>query len=142
MKSRNLFQYFGDCVTKDYFNFRGRARRMEFWSCWLISILITIASIAIGNMMGPKDMYGNGSYSWIAFFPALLSFIPLLAAGTRRMHDLGKSGTMLLVYFIPVIGGFWVLILLLTDGQQGPNRYGQNPKAPLVEDEINLIGEE
>jgi uncharacterized membrane protein YhaH (DUF805 family) len=142
MKKRNLFQYFSDCVTRDYFNFSGRARRMEFWSYWLIYILITIGTSVLADTFGTQDLIGGNEQLWVIFIPILLGFIPLLAAATRRMHDLGKSGTMLLVYLIPFIGGLWLLILLLSDGQDGTNRYGQNPKAPAIPDEINLIGVE
>jgi uncharacterized membrane protein YhaH (DUF805 family) len=142
MESRNFFQYFGDCITKDYFNFSGRARRMEFWSYWLQFFLLTLFTVILVDLFDTEDMMGDNSNGWIIAIPILAGFIPLLAVATRRMHDLGKSGTMLIVYFIPLIGGFWVLILLLSDGQQGINRYGQNPKAPLIEDEINLIGQE
>jgi uncharacterized membrane protein YhaH (DUF805 family) len=58
------------------------------------------------------------------------------------MHDIGKSGTTLLVYFIPVIGGIWLLVLLSTDSQKGANKHGPNPKNPIIENELDLIGSE
>jgi uncharacterized membrane protein YhaH (DUF805 family) len=58
----------------------------------------------------------------------LVTFIPNLAVIVRRMHDQDKSGWWFLVGFIPFIGGIWLLILYLTDGTPGPNRYGPDPK--------------
>lgn len=48
--------------------------------------------------------------------------IPSIAVGVRRMHDVGKSGWILL---IPIYN----LILSLTEGTKGENEYGANPKA-------------
>jgi uncharacterized membrane protein YhaH (DUF805 family) len=30
---------------------------------------------------------------------------------------------------VPFIGGIWLLVLLATDGTQGDNQFGRNPKA-------------
>ena len=46
----------------------------------------------------------------------------------RRLHDIGKSGWMLFVILIPIIGAIWLLVLLVTDGKPGDNIYGNNPK--------------
>jgi len=46
----------------------------------------------------------------------------------RRLHDIGKSGWMVLIAFIPLIGVFWLLFLLVTDSSPGENQYGKNPK--------------
>lgn len=54
-----------------------------------------------------------------------------LAVGVRRMHDVGKSGWFLL---IPI----YSLILAVTEGEKGTNRYGKDPKSPG--DEVNEIG--
>lgn len=54
-------------------------------------------------------------------------FIPCLAVGCRRLHDIGKSGWWWLFGLIPVIG----LLLLCDwchDTSPGENRFGPNPK--------------
>jgi uncharacterized membrane protein YhaH (DUF805 family) len=45
------------------------------------------------------------------------------------MHDIGKSGWMLLVALIPLVGSIWLLVLLASNGNQGDNAYGADPKA-------------
>ena len=52
----------------------------------------------------------------------LAVLIPSIAVGVRRMHDVGKSGWFLL---IPIYN----LILACTDGVNGDNEYGADPKA-------------
>jgi len=58
----------------------------------------------------------------------LVLFIPGLAVAVRRLHDIGKSGWMILIALIPVIGAIWILVLMLTDSKLGKNQYGENPK--------------
>ena len=55
-------------------------------------------------------------------------FIPGLAVMVRRLHDVGKSGWMYFIVFIPIVGVIWLMVLLLTDSDAGENQYGQNPK--------------
>jgi len=73
-----------------------------------------------GNVdLSPGPLYG---------IYALILFIPGLAVVIRRLHDIGKSGWMILVTLIPLIGAIWILVLMLTDSNPGENQYGENPK--------------
>jgi uncharacterized membrane protein YhaH (DUF805 family) len=60
--------------------------------------------------------------------------VPSLAVGVRRLHDISKSGWLLLVGLIPFVG-FIVLIVWFVPGQRpGPNEHGPSPKgAPMQE---------
>ncbi|MEO8772218.1 MAG: DUF805 domain-containing protein [Ferruginibacter sp.] len=112
-------------VLKKYAEFNGRARRSEYWYFTLVSLLISIVLILVGNNMGNK--YLENIYS-------LAVLIPSIAVGVRRMHDVGKSGWYLL---IPIYN----LILACTDGQVGNNEYGPDPKRPELVDDIDQIGQ-
>jgi uncharacterized membrane protein YhaH (DUF805 family) len=72
-----------------------------------------------------------GSFGIPALLLALWSlaiFIPNLAVIVRRLHDQDKSGWWFFIGFVPIIGGIWLLILYLTDGTPGTNRFGTDPK--------------
>jgi len=51
-----------------------------------------------------------------------------LAVAVRRLHDVGKSGWMILVALIPIVGAIWLIVLMVTDSIPGENQYGPNPK--------------
>ena len=74
---------------------------------------------------------------YFIYFAAV--FIPTLAVTARRLHDMGKSGTWFFIYFVPLIGGIWLLVLLFSDSQPGMNKWGYNPKEE-GRDEISEIG--
>ncbi|TMM56249.1 DUF805 domain-containing protein [Maribacter algarum] len=113
-------------VLKQYADFKGRARRKEYWMFFLFNIIISygITFIALGLEM-PELSIVSTIYS-------LAVLIPGIAVGVRRMHDVGKSGWYLL---IPI----YSLILACTDSEEGPNKWGPNPKNPNTElDDIGV----
>jgi len=54
----------------------------------------------------------------------LATLLPGIGVAIRRMHDVGKSGWFML---IPIYN----LILAFTEGDKGPNEYGEDPKANM-----------
>ena len=106
-------------VLKQYADFGGRARRKEYWMFFLFNIVFA----SILGFIDAQTGFGvlGGLYS-------LAILIPGLAVSVRRLHDIGKSGWMLLILLIPIIGAIWLLVLMASDSQQGTNKWGQNPK--------------
>jgi len=49
--------------------------------------------------------------------------------GVQRLHDMGWSGWLMLLYLVPVIGTLFPLVVLLMPGNEGPNRFGP-PQPP------------
>ena len=115
---------------KQYADFRGRARRKEYWMFTLFNIIFAIVAMLIDNVVGtvsPELGYGVFYVLYV-----LAMFIPGLAVSVRRLHDVGKSGWMILIALIPLIGVIWLLVLMVTDSNPGENEYGQNPKDVTV----------
>lgn len=71
---------------------------------------------------------GDLTYGVFYFLYGLTVLIPGLAVAVRRLHDIGKSGWMILITIIPLIGAIWLLVLLMTDSNPGENEYGHNRK--------------
>ena len=113
-------------VLKDYALFTGRARRKEYWMFTLFNLIFYAIAIALDNLLGTA-IEGIG-YGLFYILYALGVLIPSIAVAVRRLHDVGKSGWMLLIGFIPLIGAIWLLVLFVTDSHPGENEYGPNPK--------------
>ena len=105
---------------KKYVDFSGRARRTEYWMFVIFNLL---ASIAIGFVDGLLGACGAlcGLY-------ALAALLPSFAVLVRRLHDTGRSGWMMLIALIPIIGAIVLLVFLCCDSKPGDNRFGPNPK--------------
>lgn len=117
-------------VLKQYADFSGRARRTEYWMFTLFNIIIMIIAAVIDNVTGLTA--GKLPYGVFYFLYALAVLIPGLAVSVRRLHDVGKSGWMILIALIPLIGAIWLLVLMFTDSNAGDNQYGANPKTVII----------
>ncbi len=117
-------------VLKNYAGFSGRARRKEYWMFTLFNMIFVIVAMILDNVLGIAiEGMGYGPIYGLYF---LAIIIPGLAVTVRRLHDVGKSGWMYLIIFIPIIGVIWLLVLLATDSNLGENQYGANPKGVSV----------
>lgn len=113
---------------KKYANFKGRAMRREFWYFALFVWGINTICFIIIALLSDKDNYG--CISIVSIFCALFilsTAIPLLAVGTRRLHDIGKSGWYQLFYLVPYIGCFYLWYLWAKEGESD-NKYGKDPE--------------
>ena len=106
-----------------YFDFRSRSTRAEYW-WWLLFVILTQQALNVVNIR-------------IGILFGLAVLIPGLALGTRRLHDINKSGWWLLMWFgiflirfgIFLIAPVIVLIVWHTKpSDEGTNKYGPDPR--------------
>lgn len=113
-------------ALNQYADFNGRARRKEYWMFFLFNMVFATVALLIDIAAGTANLdSGSGVFQGIY---SLAVLIPGLAVGVRRLHDVGKSGWMLLIALIPIIGAIWLLVLMVTDSKEGTNKWGENPK--------------
>ena len=113
-------------VLKKYADFSGRARRKEYWMFALFNVVFLFIAVGLDNILGVA--IPNVGYGLFYILYVLAVLVPSLAVSVRRLHDVGKSGWMILISFIPIVGGIWLLVLTVTDSTPGENQYGANPK--------------
>lgn len=135
-----------------YADFRGRSRRMEFWSFGLFNAVIyaVLAGVMIGtgaSLSSLSDTGGNPASAAIGLFFSgfglliglywLATIIPTVAVTVRRLHDRDMSGWWYLGFIvlslIPLVGflvSIAFLVIMFLPGTPGPNRFGADPKDP------------
>ena len=105
----------------NYFNFRGRSNRREFWYwigfcllMWLVLLYVDLNTIApmLGYMPMEEGVPNYLSDGWL-----VLIAIPTLSLIVRRMHDHDEPGWKALM-ILPL--SYW----LVAKGDKNPNRYG------------------
>jgi uncharacterized membrane protein YhaH (DUF805 family) len=117
-----------------YADFSGRSRRMEYWMFALfLMIVAAVVIIPLAIMAGHAPMpdgappFGIGAV--VLFSIGVIAiFIPSLAVQVRRLHDQNRTGWLVLLGFIPYIGGIIMLVFMLIPGTRGENDYGSDPK--------------
>lgn len=99
-------------------------------------MIFIIVAIILDNVLGLTIEELPYGVFYVLYSLAIL--IPGLAVAVRRLHDVGKSGWMLLISFIPLVGGIWLIVLMLTDSNPGENKYGANPKNVFIKDKVSV----
>lgn len=148
---------------KRYFDFEGRSRRMEFWMFALLNVIVftilagpvfySVFTAAIDAELagGGDEAVNEAIYDSLIGFGgvgaglygiyALATFIPNIAVTVRRLHDRNMSGWWYLGFIIggmlPFVGflsSLAFLVIMFLPGDDGPNRFGADPKNPYDED--------
>ena len=157
----DCFKYFVKCM-KHYVDFHGRASRAEYWMFFGVTYMVqTLFSVLIAIFQG-GNTDSTTPMSMIYLVYLIVMFLPSLAVGVRRLHDIGVSGWYLAgALVLAVISAFacgvagalqlnglavglisLLMILMLAfyivpmlKGQPGENKWGPNPN------EVNNMSE-
>lgn len=110
-------------IGRLFFSFNGRIGRGEYWKANLMlgagaALVFLVFGVAFGEVA-----------MWVAYGVYLLAILgPSLALAVKRLHDRGKSGWLILIQLIPIVGSIWLLVqCYCLSGEEGPNRYGPEP---------------
>ena len=89
--------------TQLLFSFSGRINRAKWWL--LVLVLFILQILLIGLTMAVPSEGFNTVLNWIYF---ILSLWISVAAGTKRLHDLNRSGAWLVLF----VGGPFLLLII------------------------------
>lgn len=123
----NEYVTFGEAIKlffANYFNFRGRASKSEYWWVQLFYILTGVGG---GTLLFLVAVFtaGEGVGSFFLVLIALYMYmlamsIPLLSLQIRRLHDIGKPWFWIFL-------GEVILMFLSLKGSEGDNAWGPGP---------------
>jgi len=112
---------------KKIFDFSGRASRSEFWWFYLtyifLSFLVIFIIMFLAIMSDPNiSDSALDSMSYIGY----VTGIGTLGATIRRLHDRDISGWAILLFIIPLVN-IYLIVLLFLKGTEGKNKFGEYP---------------
>lgn len=143
---------------KKYVCFKGRARRSEYWWFWILPYAVSTGCTYLFKwkldqrselesqisgalfdqekqdaLLAQASAVDSTFTTWIFVLGVLLLLLllPSLAVLTRRLHDTGRSGWIIVLNFIPVVN---IVTLIMTfiytvmDSKPEDNKYGPSPK--------------
>ena len=129
-----------------YAQFTGRSGRREFWFYSLFLVLGYLAILGAAIVAEVAADYQNAGAivgwtvfgGWTLFFA--VNFVPGLALTTRRLHDMGLSGALLIVIFaglafLNVLAWLAYMVWMSLPPQRGENRHGP----PLGERDVAAV---
>ncbi len=116
---------------RHYADFSGRSSRTEYFLfliVYIVALLATAFLFAGYSALVDGSSEPGGAMVLAMLGIVLVAFVPGLAVAVRRMHDQNKSGWLVLIYFVPYVGGLIFLVLCFLPGTEGENDYGWNPR--------------
>lgn len=108
---------------KNYADFQGRSSRGAYWWLFLANILASV----ITNVVD-AGLAASIGLPVVGLIFSLVTLIPGVALGVRRLHDVGRSGWWLLIAFT-VIGILLLIYWYVQPGQRQENRFGPDVEA-------------
>jgi uncharacterized membrane protein YhaH (DUF805 family) len=98
---------------QNYFNFKGRASRSEYWWWLLFTLIHQVPTLVIFSE--------TFDFAGLGYYLRLVVLAPTIAVAVRRMHDTNHRGWCLL---LPPVN----IVLAVQKGDDGQNRFGLPPK--------------
>lgn len=104
--ARSFTEAIAACISK-YATFSGRASRSEYWYFALFSFLV---------------LFCAGLVSEIAYLIVLVGLLlPIYAVSVRRLHDSNRSGWLMLIGLVPILG--FITLYWMVKEPVNPNNY-------------------
>ena len=122
MNFNDIIAIIKSVILKNYVNFEGRATRAEFWWFFLFNLIVGV----ILSLFGRVGTVLSGIWS-------LAILLPYLGLSVRRLHDINKSGWLMLLGLIPLVGWIILIIWWAKVGDSTENQYGPVPETPKAD---------
>ena len=103
---------------------QGRIGRVRYlgWSMALMLAFLPVGGVILGSFAVSDALAGL-----LTLVACLALVVVSVCIGVQRLHDIGWSGWLWLLNFVPVVGSVFALLMLFMPGTAGPNRYGPPP---------------
>ncbi len=119
------------------FGFSGRMNRSEYVIMFFGSMIALVARCVLAVALYSK--LGDSSASTTVIFSAIAFVVACkwaaLAGLAKRFHDVGASGALCLLVFVPLLGTLATLVMLFVPGTANENHFG--PPTYLFKPRIN-----
>ncbi len=102
-------------------DFNSRSSKEEFWQFLGVHLGIAVTSVVVGIVIPSTPSPTATIYFLYLYFA--ISAVPWVALNVRRLHDTGRSGWVLLVSLVPLIGIITMLVLQAQPSTQA-NKWG------------------
>ncbi len=103
---------------------KGRIGRVRYlgWSMALMLAFLPLGGVILGSFTLSDTLAGL-----LTMVACVAMVVVGVCIGVQRLHDIGWSGWLWLLNFVPVVGSVFALLMLFMPGSAGPNRYGPPP---------------
>jgi uncharacterized membrane protein YhaH (DUF805 family) len=108
-----------------FFAMKGRVSRHIYWLAYVL--FVSVNGVVLGQLLGGEE----ASFSRLAEmggpFVILATIYANVAVTVKRLHDVGYSGFLAVVMFVPLVNLVFTIWIGIVPGNAGPNAYGDMP---------------
>ena len=79
------------------------------------------------------------SHNYLGNLWFIIALLPMISVSVRRLHDINFNGWWVWLGFIPLAGWLVMFVLYVSQGDNGENRFGQNPDFFIDDDNAGGI---
>ena len=100
------------------------------------TLVVAAVAVQLSTAWADSAWVTEGSliaYMILLTLLAIELFVVQMIATVKRAHDVGWSGHVVWLCWIPYIGGFLFVHLAMRKPQEGPNKYGPYPHGETSE---------
>lgn len=106
------------------FSVNGRIGRVRYLG-WTMAMLLCMLPLML--LFAGASVMSSVLGTLILGVAVIAMIVIGVFIGVQRLHDMGWSGWLWLLNFVPFIGSVFALLMLIIPGTQGVNRYGPPP---------------
>src|SRR3546814_127650 len=121
----------GEPFYNDLFRFSGRRRRGSYFNFLVTALFLTMVQAAVAVPLALAG-FVMAAHVVIWIFATCCGIVNAIVAA-QRCRDFGWSGWAVLLFYVPLVGTAFWLVLLFYPGTRGPNRYGADPRQTSAE---------
>ena len=111
--------------------FQGRANRKNFLARVCLLLVISIVLLTVGVYL-PDTSPLIDIYSIFCIVYLIVALVSLFSITTKRVHDMGLTGYICLLYLLPIIDIFFFIYIICYPGKTEDNEYG-NPQSSKLQ---------
>lgn len=123
------------------FSIKGRTSRKQYICSHIACTTLLFLGATSLHLLGYLSVVRNNAdlYNKLGFYIfsllLFLFFFFILTLTIRRIHDIGYSGWLVLLNFVPIVQFFLYIYLLFKSGSASDNKYGP----PLITSALTLF---
>lgn len=124
-----------DGIRENFFQYTGRLNRLRYLN--RIAVIVVVNLLLAGMIklfeemsIAVENAYLSilvGIFGIVTVVFAVISVVSSIMLKIRRLHDIEASGWWALLSFIPLVNLIFGIFLLLKEGTEGSNKYGNDP---------------
>jgi uncharacterized membrane protein YhaH (DUF805 family) len=118
-------------LQKILFSFDGRIGRLTYWLA-ILALIVAVLVLTIAPFLLPSEETAVLMLALTSQFIWLLSLWPILAVGSKRLHDRNKNGWWLLVFWLLPFALFSVGLSIALFNDPGTGRSGDLSTASIL----------